>query len=294
MELKQLEYFQTVAELQHYTRAAEKLMLSQPALSRSMASLEDELGVPLFDHVGRSVRLNHFGNVFLKRVISALNEINAAKQEIAESLDPEHGTISLAFLPTLGTHLVPELLSAFHSKHPNINFQLSQKASSYILDDLEKGMVDLCLSFPPNKRTGFGWTSLLNEELFLIVPEDHRLAHRTSVRLREVSEERFILLKHGFGLRSVTERVCQEAGFSPKILFEGDEVVTVVGFVAAGLGISLIPYIEGMNLKKVKLLPVCDPKCERVIAVTWMKDRYLPAAARQFHGFVVEYFADHG
>lgn len=255
-----------------------------------MASLEEELGVPLFDRVGRSVRLNHFGDLFLKHVNAALNEINAAKQEIAEALDPEHGTISLAFLPSLGTHLVPELLSAFRKEHPNVNFQLSQKASSYILDDLENGVVDLCLSFPPLKRQGFDWTNLVNEELFLIVPENHRLAGKISVSLTEVSEDSFILLKHGFGLRSVTERLCHQAGFSPQIKFEGDEVVTIVGFVAAGFGISLIPYIEGMNLRKVKLLPVSNPKCERNIALTTIKNRNLPAAADQFHKFVVDYF----
>lgn len=293
MELKQLEYFQTVAALQHYTHASEKLILSQSALSRSMASLEEELGVPLFDRVGRSVRLNHFGNLFLKRVDAVLNEINTAKREIAESMDPGNGTISLAFLPTLGTHLVPELLSVYHEMYPNINFQLSQKASSYILDDLEDGLVDLCFSFPPFKRQGLDWKNLLNEDLFLIVPADHRLANKVSVQLSDVSEDEFILLKHGFGLRTVTERVCHEAGFSPKIMFEGDDVVTIVGFVAAGFGISLIPYIEGMNLRKVKLLPISDQKCERIIAVSKVKNRNLSAAAQQFYDFVVDYFADY-
>ena len=149
---------------------------------------------------------------------------------------------------------MPELLNAFHKIHPSVNFQLSQKASSYILSDLAEGIVDLCLSLPPHKQQGFEWINLLDEELFLIVPEDHRFASQICISLAEVSEDPFIILKHGFGLRSVTERVCQEVGFSPKILFEGDEVATVVGFVAAGFGISLIPYIEGMNLKKVKLL----------------------------------------
>jgi DNA-binding transcriptional LysR family regulator len=293
LELKQLEYFQTVAKLQHYTHAAEKIMLSQPALSRSMANLEDELGVPLFDRVGRSVRLNHFGNLFLHRVNAVLNEINAAKQEIAESLDAEHGTISLAFLPTLGTHLVPEILNEFHAKHPHIHFQLSQKASSFILDDLANGNADLCLSLPPHRQQIFNWTNLINEELFLIVPaNNHRLSNRISVRLSEVSEDPFILLKHGFGLRSVTEKLCQTADYSPNIVFEADEVATVIGFVAAGFGISLIPYIEGMNLRKVKHLTVTDPKCERKIVLTRMKNRYLSAAAQRFHEFVVDYFAD--
>ncbi len=289
MEMKQLEYFQTVAELEHYTHAAERLSLSQPALSRSISNLEDELSVPLFDHEGRSVRLNQFGTILLRRISAALHEIEEAKREIKDALDPEHGSISLGFLPTLGSHLVPELVSAFHEKHPYINFQLSQNASSIILNDLKNGSSDLCLSFPPVNERNFAWTKLLNEELYVAVPQHHQLAKHTSVALAEMENEPFILLKHGNGLRSSTERFCREAGFAPKIMFEGGDVTTVVGFVEAGLGITLIPYIPNINMRKVKLLSVRKPKCERIIAFTWMKNRYLPAAALQFKDFVLSY-----
>ncbi len=289
MEMKQLEYFQTVAELEHYTHAAEQLSLSQPALSRSIANLEDELSVPLFDHEGRSVRLNQFGMIFLRRINAALHEIEEAKREIKDALDPEHGTVSLGFLPTLGSHLVPELVNVFHKQYPHINFQLMQNGSSIILNDLKNGSADLCLSFPPVDERKLAWTKLMNEELYVAVPQQHRLAKRTSVTLDEVEHDPFILLKHGNGLRTTTERFCLEAGFVPNILFEGGDVTTVVGFVEAGLGIALIPYIPNINMRKVKLISVRKPKCERIIAFTWMKNRYLPAAALQFKNFVLQY-----
>ncbi len=292
MEIKQLEYFQAVAKLEHYTHAAEQLSLSQPALSRSIANLEDELSVPLFDHEGRSVRLNQFGMIFLRRVNAALHEIEEAKREIKDSLDPELGTVSLAFLPTLGSYLVPELVRTFHEQHPHINFQLSQNASSVIINDLKNGSVDLCLSFPPVNDRNITWTRLMNEELYVVVPQHHRLAARTSVTLSEVENDLFILLKHGYGLRSSTERFCKEAGFVPKIMFEGDDVTTVIGFVEAGLGIALIPYIPNINMQKVKLLSVRKPKCDRIIALTWMKDRYMSAAAAEFKNFVLSYLTE--
>src|SRR5690349_12115287 len=121
MELQQLKYFQTVARLQHFTRAAEELYISQPSLSRSIARLEEELGAPLFDREGRQVRLNRLGQTFLKRVERVFNELEVGQRELQDLIGPEKGLVAVAFLHTVGVRLLPLLLSAFRAEHPNIS-----------------------------------------------------------------------------------------------------------------------------------------------------------------------------
>jgi DNA-binding transcriptional LysR family regulator len=291
MEWQQLEYFRVVAQVQHFTRAAERLAISQPALSRSIANLEAELGVPLFERKGRTVKLNRFGESFLRHVVKALREIEEGKRELADALHPEHGMVILAFLPTLGTHLVPQLLREFQQEHPRTKFKLFQHGSSVILHKLEDGDVDICLSLaPPADNRDIEWRHLLSEELFVIVPSGHRLASRDSVRLAELAGESFVLLKHGHGLRSVVESLCKQAGFDPDVTFEGDEVTTVVGLVAAGLGISVIPHVPSLALMNVCWLHISEPRSERKIGIAWKRNRYLPPPAQQFKMFVERRF----
>src|SRR5579875_2690206 len=120
MELHQLAYFRTVARTQHFTQAAEQLAISQPALSRAIANLEQELGIPLFDRRGRSVVLNSYGKAFLQYVDQAVQSLAEGKEKIEELLGQAEGTVSLAFLHTLGVHIVPELIGAFHKLHPDV------------------------------------------------------------------------------------------------------------------------------------------------------------------------------
>jgi len=289
MEWQQLTYFQTIARLQHFTRAAEALSISQPALSRSIARLEEELGVSLFERRGRSVFLNRYGQIFLKRVNRAMQEISDGNQEIQDLIDPEHGNVSLAFLHTLGTQLIPDLLHSFRLNYPNINFQLHQDVANPILDMLEAGEIDFCLSSPVVTRKGIQWVHLLTEELFVIVPKEHRLANRTSIKLNEIADDQFISLKKGYSVRNLTEQLCHEAGFTPKIAFEGEEVATAAGLVTAKLGITLIPDIRGLDTTKVSRLRVSQPKCRWIIGIGWMEGRYLSPAAKLFKQFVLEH-----
>jgi DNA-binding transcriptional LysR family regulator len=290
MEWQQLEYFQTVAREQHFTRAAKKLAISQPALSRSIARLEDELGVPLFERSGRSIRLNRYGEMFLEQVDAALGLINEGVQKLRDMVDPERGTVSLAFLHTLGTHLVPDLLGSFRKKHPHIQFQLFQDASSDLFERLKAGELDLCLSSGPVKMSGVVWEELFRDELYVIVPEHHPLADRDEINLWEIADEPFISLKKGYGLRALTDRLCRQAGFTPNITFEGEEVTTVAGLVSAGLGVALIPETGGEDMRQIRRLHVRSPHCQRVIGIAWVEGRYLSPAAKLFRQFVLDHF----
>jgi DNA-binding transcriptional LysR family regulator len=290
MEWHQLEYFKTIAQLQHFTQAAEQLSISQPALSRSIAKLEEELDCPLFDRRGKGVVLNRYGQLFLRHVERALQEITAGRQVIQDLLHPDHGSISLSFLHSLGSNLVPGLISKFRSINPNIQFKLYQNASSFLLDQLDAGEIDLCLCAPIEKMDRIDWLPLFTEELFVVVPDGHRLSSRSSIHLNEIANEPIITFKQNYVLRILADQFFKEAGINPFITFEGEEITTVTGLVEAKLGVSLIPRISGLDKDTIHFLRVSKPKCQRSIGLAWTKEKYLSPAAQKFKDFVIAFF----
>ncbi len=290
MEWQHIEYFQVVARIQHITRAAAALSISQPALSRSIARLEEELGVPLFERQGRTIRLNHYGQLFLKRTDRILKEFQDGKQEIQDLLNPDYGEVSFGFMPTLGTYLIPTLVGAFHADYPHVHFQLKESGNDLLIKQLKSGEIDFCLVSAIETDKQINWTPLWSEELFVIVPSNHRLAGSKVVTLKEIAKESFILLKRGSGLRSITTQLFHEAGLSPNITFEGEEVHTIAAFVAAGLGVTIIPDFKGFDWSNVSRLRLHSPKCKRVIGLASVEGRYLSPTAKRFQQFITDYF----
>ncbi len=288
MEWQQLEHFQVVAKLQHMTRAAELLSISQPALSRSVANLEAELGVPLFDRRGRQIELNEYGRRFVLRVDRAMREIRDGVEELRSGLDEDSGEISFSFLKSLGLSEVPAMLNAFLQQAPRIRFRLFQHATNVMLDQLEANEVDLALSSMTETRKHIEWNALWEEEIYACVPAGHRLSGREAVSIRELGEERWISVKRGYGLRTITDRLFEQARIAPDIVLEGEEVVTVAGFVSAGLGVSLLPALPSVQADNLVRLRVEESECRRVIGLAWKKDRTLSPAAERFRRFVFE------
>ncbi|QBD78614.1 LysR family transcriptional regulator [Ktedonosporobacter rubrisoli] len=293
MDLQQLRYFQTVARLEHMSKAAQKLYVAQPSLSRAIARLEEELGAPLFDRLGRQIRLNQLGSAFLQHVDQALAELEEGKRKVADMSGREYGQIELAVLYTVGAQLLPELLSAFRKAHPFIQFHLFQNAAHIMINQLEKGEIDLCISSPQPDDPEIGWMPLRTEEIYLVVPPGHRLAERKSISLQEVKHEPFVSLKRDYGLRELTENFCRQAGFEPHTIFEGDESVMVRGLVAAGLGVAFMPALALQTAPEplIPALHIADIVCQRTIGLAWIKTRYLGGAVRLFRQFVIEYFS---
>lgn len=290
MEWNQLRYFQTVAQLEHFTRASEKLSVSQPALSRAIARLEEELGAPLFDRQGRTVSLNRYGKIFLNRVNRAMQEISAGEKEIEDLIDSLAGSVSLGFILSQGSSLVPDVLGLFRKDYPIIKFQLYQNITNNILDQLESSDLDFCICTKPVSRKNVHWIQLLTEELFIIVPKDHPLAQKEIIKLNELAKESFITFKREVTLGEITNRLFKEAGFIPEVTFEGEDIITISGLVAAKLGIALIPHIKGLDITEISQLRVSEPVCQRVIGLAWVEGRYLSPAAIRFREFVQEHF----
>jgi DNA-binding transcriptional LysR family regulator len=291
MEWQQLEYFRAVAKIEHFRKSAELLSISQPALSRSITKLEEELGVALFDRTGRSVRLNKFGRIFLKRVENGLKEISMGIQEINQLKNPYTGTVSLAFLQTLGITILPEILGHFNKQYPHVEFQLYQNKIFDSIQLLLNREVDLCLISKFDDHPNITWHPLMDEELFAYVPANHRLATRSSIALHELSEDDFISFKNELGMREIINNFCEKAGFTPVIKFEGEDVPTLAGLVSAGLGVSILPAFHGISPEKVKQIPISEPYCHREIGLAWLNEDRLSPSAKLFRTYVIEMFS---
>ncbi|HEY3425188.1 MAG TPA: LysR family transcriptional regulator [Negativicutes bacterium] len=290
MEWHQLEYFKVVAKTQHFTQAAKILSVSQPALSRSIAKLEGEMGFPLFERCGKNIVLNHYGKLFLRHVERAIQEIENGKHALHAISNPDSGTVSLAFIHSLGSHIVPMLISKFHFLYPNIQFKLYQNHNTLLLEQLETGEIDLCLCFPIATQRNIEWEPLFMEELMVATPASHRLAQRNSIQLTEIATDPLITFKKDYGLRILADQFFQIAGIIPNITFEGEEILTVAGLVESNLGVALIPRIVGIDTTNISFLRVSEPKCCRSIEVAWRKNQYMSPVARKFKDFIIEFY----
>jgi len=286
MDFDQLLNFQIVAKHKSFTKASEELTLSQPALSRSILRLEEEVGVPLLERKSRGVVLNQYGKVFLETVNQVLSNMKETKQTIHDMVDPLHGTISLAFIQTLGSSFVPDLISEFQKEFPNIQFQLSQNISSKILKEIHDANIDIGFCSPLEPHEGLCSIPVLSEELFLIVPAAHRLAGKEMVNLSEVADDPFIFFKPQTALHDLIHNLCNEAGFLPRKVFEGYEERTVSDLVGANLGVAIVPYLPNLDESKISMVHVQSPKCFRVIQMVWRLNGYMSPAVTNFKGFV--------
>jgi DNA-binding transcriptional LysR family regulator len=287
MDLEVLRSFQAVAEGETVTDVAESTRMTQPALSRALSRLDQEVGAQLLHRVGRVLRPTPAGRVFKEYVDDLIDSYDRGRRAVAEVVDPDAGTVSLAFLHTLGTWLVPRLVTGFRQTYPNTRFELQQAGENGLTRCLLDATADLIITSKDPGHPLITWQRLRVEPLWLAVPAKHRLAQRRRVRLAEAEAEHFIVLKPGYGLRSITETLCRQAGFSPHIGFEGEEVETLRGLVAAGLGVSLIPSpptigtaVQG-NLP-IRYLEMNDVEAARDIGLAWLSTRTLPPAPQRF------------
>ncbi|MFE2541361.1 LysR family transcriptional regulator [Actinacidiphila glaucinigra] len=281
-----LAQFAAVARHEHVTRAARELGVPQSTLSRAMVRLELDLGVTLFARQGRTVSLTPAGHGFLASVERALGEVERSAESVRADADPQSGRVAFGFLHTLGPETVPALLRAFRADHPRIRFQLVQNYGEAMLAGLRAGELDLCLTSPVPDAPDLVVRRLDEQRLRLVVPADHRLASRRRVRLAEASGELFVSLEAGYGLRRITDALCAEAGFTPRVGFEGEEAETLRGLVAAGLGVALLPP-PLVPRPGVVELTVTAPRAVREIGVAWLGGHADTAPVAAFKKFLL-------
>lgn len=299
MDTDALRWLQQVADGTTVTEVSEVESVTQSGVSRALARLEAQVGTPLLRRSGRTLRMTHAGAVFKPHLDALLHHLDDGIAAVSQLIDPDTGTVALAFQQSLGTWLVPDLARSFRAAHPGVRFQLTQVRDEPDSAALDGGNADLELGSrrPQNPPDADVHTRLIAlEPLRLALPREHplvgrRLAEPGRVRLADVAGDPFISLRSASALRRLTDDLCEQAGFRPDVIFEGDDLSNVRGFVAAGLGVAVVPAPRAGSPEAVPgpvtYLEIADPGAVREIFLTWSAERRLLPATDLFRRHVI-------
>ncbi|MDF2570811.1 MAG: transcriptional regulator, LysR family [Sporomusa sp.] len=289
MEYNQYTYFQIVAQLQNISQAAKVLSISQPALSRAISKLEQEVGTPLFERQGKSIVLNRYGKIYYQYINQAVQNIEQGKQAIQQIIDPEQGNIAIGLLPSLGENLIPALISNFRSTFPKIQFKMIQNCSITLNKQLLQGEIDLAFSSNVVETRDQKWIPLYSEELYVIVPKGHWANGLASIAIKELCTESFIAFKQGYVMRVISDQIFEKLKIIPQISYEADEITATAGLVEANLGYAIIPKIKTIESLRISYVRISEPVCRRAIGILTTKGRFQSKAVQQFITFVIEF-----
>jgi len=286
-----LRWFQQVADGTTVTEVSDLEAVTQSGISRALARLEAEVGTPLLRRSGRTLRMTHAGAVFKPHVDALLHQLDDGVAAVSQLIDPDTGTVTLAFQHSLGTWLVPDLVRSFRSAHPQVRFELTQVRDEVNTAPLAGGQADLELGTRRPRDPGVHTRQLALEPLRLALPREHRLAGEPRIRLAEVSGEAFVSLRPTSALRNLADSLCERAGFAPDVVFEGDDLSTVRGFVAAGLGVAIVPAPRAGSPESadgpVRYREIADEGAVRAITLAWPAERRLLPAAELFRRHII-------
>jgi LysR family hydrogen peroxide-inducible transcriptional activator len=284
MEIRQMRYVMQVAEEKHFSRAAEKLHIAQPSLSQQISKLEKELGVQLFDRTTSPLELTYAGKRYVESARSIIDRVEQLKKEMQDISEVKKGTLLIGSMPMTGAHVLPRLIPTFQKKFPGIAISLLEE-TSYNLEALTlKGLTDVSLLSLPLDEHEYEWIPLLDEEIGIALPPGHPKSPEKALKLCELRDEPFILLKKGQGLHTMALKLCNEAGFHPRIVFESSNIETVQSLVAAGLGVAFVPRLVarvGRSEDSPRYVSL-DPIVVRTLVLAYKKGRYLSKASKAF------------
>jgi LysR family transcriptional regulator, transcription activator of glutamate synthase operon len=291
MDTDALRWFQQVADGTTVTEVSELEMVTQPGVSRALARLEAEVGTPLLRKSGRTLRMTQAGATFKRHVDAMLHQLDDGIAAVSQLLDPDTGTVALAFQHSLGTWLVPDLVRSFRAAHPGVRFALTQVRDELRSAALDGGEADLEIGTRRPRDPAVHAQLLAVEPLRIAMPADHRLAGRRAAGLAEVSGEPFVALRRTSALRRLGDELCERAGFRPDVVFEGDDLSAVRGFVAAGLGVAIVPAPRAGSPEAapgpVRYCEIEGAWAAREITLSWPAERRLLPAAEQFRRHVL-------
>lgn len=287
MNLEQLRSFVEVARGGNFTRAAERLHLAQPSLSRQIAALEQDLGAELFRRARGRSTLTPAGESLLPLARRMLADAESVRRELAELAGLQRGTVRLGATPTLCISLVAEVLSAFHAAYPGVDLHLSEQGSRRLFEQLAAGELDLALVTTSDTASTdrFTVTPLLVEELVVISSaKAPPVTDRDTIGLDEVAALPQIVFSSTYDLRATTDAAFRTAGLRPDAVIEGAEMDAVLRFVERGLGIAIVPamvLIDRPGLRSVRLAnpTPANPTLTRTISIARVADMAPTAAA---------------
>lgn len=291
MELRHFRYFVALAEELHFGRAAEKLHIVQPALSKQISGLEGELGVRLFERTKRQVRLTEPGKVFLEEARRVLGGAETAVESVRRAARGESGRLGIGFIGPATYGDLPDMLRAYRERFPGVALDLHEWTTTEQLKRLHEGSIQVGFVRLPVDDDGLVLETVLREPVVVVLPGDHPLAGLESVPLEALSKEPFVLIprRREPGLYDSYITLCRGAGFSPRVVQEANRINTIVGLVAAGMGVSFAPAsVRRLQRPCVVYRPLRDPSPTLEMAVARLR-RDPPPVLRAFLEVVEEF-----
>jgi DNA-binding transcriptional LysR family regulator len=273
---RRLGYFVAVAEELSFTRAAQRLHMAQPPLSQQIALLEREIGTPLFDRSRRTIRLTPAGAALLPEARRLLGDLDETVRMVRGVGEGTTGRLTVGFVPSAINGVLPDLLRRFRTTHPHVELTLREMAPDALVRAVHDGRVDVAVLYPPISEPDLAQRHLASEELLLALPDAHPLAAAPTITLADVAGEPFILPeRHDVpGLHAAVTALFADAGITPRIAQRGVWLVqTVLGLVAAGIGLALVPSSAAtLRREGVTLHPLKEhPKSRLTLSAIWQK-----------------------
>ena len=292
MNLYHLRYFATLAHLEHYTKAAEILSITQPSLSHAIASLEKELGVKLFEEDGRNVVLTKCGQAFLIDVEQALDMLDSSVNKL-QMTGLGEGRIDIAELRVLSSTVVPNFVKGFldssSNKKIDFYFHSSTGLTSDMIQGLKERKYDIAFCSKMDNEPLIEFTPVAKQELVLIVPKEHPLEGKTSIDLKESLAYPHIVFSKRSGLRQVIDKLFEKCGGYPEIAYSMEEDQGVAGLVGAGFGIAVVPKMPILSYMPVSIIEIVTPSWERLFYMATLKNVYQAPVVMNFKKYVTEH-----
>lgn len=288
MDIRQLKYFLEIAKHKSITKAAESLHVSQPALSKMMKGLEEELGIPLIIRSNKTSDITDAGLIVMEYAQKMLLLMDEMSTTLNDLTNLSRGQIHIGIPPIIGSLFFPKVLAKFHKTYPNVHINITEYGGARVVKSIEEGEFELGVAVLPVSEKDFDLYPIVEEELKLLVHHDHPLADREMVHLHELKDEEFIFYSEEFALHQFVRDECINQGFEPKILYKSSQWDFMSEMVAANLGVTALPdsichRVLNPEIKIIKLRPVIPWK----LAVITKKGRYISYASRTFINFIL-------
>jgi DNA-binding transcriptional LysR family regulator len=282
VDVQALRVFVEVARREGFTRASETLHLTQPAISKTVKALEEELGTTLLLRERRKVRLTEAGRLVLERAQGILDGLRVIEEEVVELTALRRGRLRIGIPPIVGVVFFPPLLAEFHRAYPGVSLELREEGSHHIEALVMTGELDVGAIVLPTDEKAFGTMPFVRDDLRAVVHPDHPLARRRSVELRELSDTPFVLYRPEFALHGHILEACARAGFRPTVVSESSHWDFIVAMVAANIGVALLPntICRRLSPRQVRAIKMTEPRIPWHVAMIWRRDRHASPATR--------------
>jgi LysR family transcriptional regulator, hydrogen peroxide-inducible genes activator len=288
MDLQQLRYFLSVARTGSFVRAAEEESVAQPSLSQQIKKLETSLGAPLFDRLGRGVRLTSYGEALVVRAEEIIRSVREAEKEMASLQRPDRGKLTVGVIPTVLPYAMARPMADFRDAAPMVELEIREATTEKLLDGLRTGEVDVAVLALPVRQPEIVCSELFREPLMVAVPEGHELASKPRLAVPQLMSERMLLLREGHCLRDDVLTVCNRANVQFRQVFESDHLASIFSLVANGFGVSIVPALAAAEARGCALIPL-EPKGVRKIGYVQVRGHHALPVQKRFISFLRGY-----